>query len=143
MGKRIFKKIYHPYWLWEENQFNMWGVVDDKSAMLKKAIEFTGNHKLYGMYMEKVVRQWKYSCENHLTDANINRRAWVGHAACAMALRCPEDITRKAWSYLTDEQRVLADRKADEAIAIWEELRIKNCGIRENVDGQMLFEWIA
>lgn len=141
MAKKRFKKVYHPYWLWEENQHNMWGEADDKSAMLKKAIEFTGNWKLYGMYMERVAREWHYSCENHLTDQNINRRAWIGHAACAMALKCPEDITRKAWGYLTDEQRVLADRKADEAIAVWEELYIKDKGLREDLDGQMLFEW--
>jgi len=138
---RAFKKIYHPYWLWEENKFNMWGSVDDKSTALHEAIKFTGDHKLYGSYMIKVVEQWKYSCENHLTDQNINRRAWVGHAACAMALSCPEDLTRKAWGYLTDEQRFLADREADSAIELWEELYIKDKGIRENVDGQMLFRW--
>jgi len=119
----------------------MWGSVDDKSTALHEAIKFTGDHKLYGSYMIKVVEQWKYSCENHLTDQNINRRAWVGHAACAMALSCPEDLTRKAWGYLTDEQRFLADREADSAIELWEELYIKDKGIRENVDGQMLFRW--
>lgn len=62
MVKKIFKKVYHPYWLWEENKHNMWGVADDKSAMLQKAIEFTGNWKLYGYYMERVAREWKYSC---------------------------------------------------------------------------------
>lgn len=141
MAKKIFKRIHHPYWLWEEVKFNMWGEADDKSAMLQKAIEFTGDWNLYGSYMERVAMEWKYSCENSLTDYGINRRAWIGHAACALAIRCPEDITRKAWGYLTDEQRVLADRKADEAIALWEELRVKNNGLREDVDGQMLFGW--
>jgi hypothetical protein len=113
-------RIYHPYTLWEEIAANMWGDVDDVRGYLERAIEFTGDHSLYGRYMERVVREWRYSCENALTDLHLNRRAWVGHAACAMALGCPEDITRRAWGYLTDEQRLLANEQAERAIRLWE-----------------------
>ena len=120
MKKHWIKRIYHPYWKWEEVKFNMWGRVDDKQEFLEKAIEFTGNYKLYGKYMMKVVKDWKYSCEHNLSDKSQNRQAWIGHAAAALALQCPEDIVRQAWWHLTDKQREMANKEADKAINYWE-----------------------
>jgi hypothetical protein len=117
----LIERIYHPYSLWEEADTNMWGSVADKEAFLKVAIAFTSNHVLYGKHMEKVVSEWKYSCEHNLSNATQNRKAWIGHAACAYAFNCPEDIVRKAWSFLTDEQRTLANEQADLAIKKWED----------------------
>lgn len=136
---RAFSKVYHPYFLWEEIKFNMWGKVDDKSAYLSKAIEFTGDWDLYGSWMIKVVNDWPISCENSLTDMSMNRRAWIGHAAVAYAIQCPEDIVRLAWGKLTDEQRILANGKADKAIKLWERMYIKDKGLRGFVDQPLLF----
>jgi len=133
-----FERIYHPVWLWEENEHNMWGDVADRADALKKAIEFTGDHKRYGRFMQRVVSEWEYSCENALTDSSLNRKAWVGHAACALALAIPEDITRKAWGLLTDEQRLLANKEADRAIQAWEHDYAKSLGICEDLGEPLL-----
>ena len=55
-------RIYHPVDLWEEVKFNMWGDVSNTRLYLEKAIEFTGNHKLYGFYMQRVINEWKDIC---------------------------------------------------------------------------------
>jgi hypothetical protein len=134
-------RVYHPVHLWEEvTQSNMWGEVEDRKEMLKKAVEFTGDHKLYGSYMFRVIEEWPYSCENALTDRMLNRKAWIGHAACAMAIGCPEDITRKAWGFLTHEQRAMANRQAATAIGKWEENYRKSKGLCPNVARPMLFD---
>lgn len=99
----------------------MWGGVKHKDTYLEMAISFTGNDELYGEWMLHVVRDWKFSCEHNLSNRTQNRRAWIGHAACAYAFRCPEDIVRKAWSYLTEEQQTKANARADDAISKWEE----------------------
>ena len=116
--------VWHPYWTWEEVNHNMWGDVQNKKQWLQKAIEFTGDHLLYGSWMLKVVDCWKYSCEHNLTKTDINKKAWIGHAAVAMAIQCPEDIVREAWGYLSQEQQDLANMKAQEAINYWE---VKQC----------------
>ena len=113
-------RIYHPYWMWEELEHNMWGYVNDKPKFLKAAIEFTGDHKKYGRFMMRVVNEWLYSCEHNLSNKTQNRKAWVGHAAVALALGCPEDIVRSAWSHLTEEQQILANNEASIAIKYWE-----------------------
>lgn len=134
-----FDRVWHPVEDWEEIQFNMWGSVSDRPLTLQAAIEFTGNADLYGDHMDLMVMEWPVSCENALTDYSLNRKAWVGHAACALYMQCPEDITRKAWGYLTDEQRKLANRRAAIAIRNWEEDYAARKGIRINVDQPMLF----
>ena len=132
------KRVWHPIHNWEELESGMWDEVSNKSELLEKAIEFTGDHELYGSYMHRVINEWQISCENALTDSLLNRRAWIGHAACALALRCPEDITRKAWGHLTDEQRVLANRQADRAIKEWEYNYGKCDTLFEDLDGSLL-----
>lgn len=98
----------------------MWGSVSDRKKYLKLAIEFTGDHKKYGRFMLRVANEWKYSCEHNLSNVTQNRKAWIGHAATALAIGCPEDITRQAWSYLSDDQQNKANHKADKAILYWE-----------------------
>lgn len=133
------KRVYHPYWDWEEIKFNMWGTVTDRKKYLKKAIEFTSDHKKYGRFMRKVAEKWPISCENALTDSTINQKAWIGHAAVAMALECPEDITREAWGHLTDEQRYMANKEASRAIEIWKYNYVESNGIYKDMGGEMLF----
>jgi hypothetical protein len=119
--KTSIKRIYHPYWLWEEVEHNMWGYVSDRKKWLQRAIDFTGDHKKYGRFMMRVVNEWKHSCEHNLSHKSQNRRAWVGHAAVALAIQCPEDIVRAAWGCLSEEQQIKANNEADIAIAYWEE----------------------
>ena len=103
------------------------------------AVEFTGNARLYGEWMQRVAREWKNSCENALTDGSLNHRAWIGHAACAFAIGVPEDITRKAWGMLSDRQRKEANAQADTAIQDWWSDRGEDCGILEHMEGSLLF----
>lgn len=131
-------RVYHPFSEWEEVAANMWGEATDAKAMLEQAIAFTADHVLYGNYMLRVIREWPISCENALTDSSLNQKAWVGHAACAMALACPEDITRKAWGYLTDEQRLLANKAAERAIREWADAYAKGRGVLPNLGAPLL-----
>jgi hypothetical protein len=117
----MIKQVYYPYWLWEDYKSGMWRKLERKEedAFFTKAIEFTGNDELYGHWMLEVTKQWPISCENNLTDQSKNQRAWIGHAACSFGFNCPEYITRRAWWELTENQRILANNRADYAISIW------------------------
>jgi len=117
----------------------MWGEVSDRRLYLQRAICFTGNHRLYGRYMKRVTEEWHNSCTNALTDYNLNRRAWIGHAACALALRCPEDITRHAWSFLSNEQQLLANKQADRAIQSWEMRYRQSARVQSTMETPLLF----
>ena len=97
---------------------------EEKKAYLLKAIEFTGDHNLYGAAMLRVIKEWPIVCEQNLTSVGSNRQAWIGHAAACLELGLPEDITTQAWSSLSEEQQDKANTKAEEAILLWEK---KHC----------------
>lgn len=122
------KRIWHRHEKWEEVDAGMWRQVTGKtrSFMLENAIDFTGDHELYGYFMVKVVELWKFSCEHSLSCLCMNRKAWIGHAACCLAIGVPEDITREAWKFLSNRQRKLANFKAEQAIALWEKNNAKD-----------------
>lgn len=126
------KRIYHPYWDWEEVGYNMWGGVADKESYRSVAVDFTGNAKQYGEHMVRVTKEWKKSCEHNLTTLSSNRQAWIGHAACALAFCCPEDIVRSAWRDLTPEQKDAANAVADRAIELWEKNHLEGLCQKED-----------
>jgi hypothetical protein len=125
----MIKRIYHHHEKWEEVEAGMWAATPSqfRKMLVDNAVDFTGDHVLYGSYMLKVIKLWPYSCEHNLTAISTNRRAWVGHAACCMAIGVAEDVTREAWHYLTKKQQDLANGQATIAIKQWEiNHRIKN-----------------
>lgn len=132
------KRVYHPYHAWEEVGAGMWSDVEDRKAWVEKAIAFTSDHKKYGLHMMRVIKEWPISCENALTDPALNKKAWVGHAACAMAIGCPEDVVRQAWGVLSDEQRFLANREAERAIKQWDFDYSKSLGLHHDMEGTLL-----
>jgi hypothetical protein len=117
------KRLYHPYYKWECYKNGMWDKLTkkDELILLPKAISFTSNHVFYGNAMNEVLLQWTYSMENFLSNVNINRKAYIGHAAVSYRLKIPEYITRLAWKELTDKQRLLANKEAEKAIKTWEQ----------------------
>lgn len=133
------ERVYHHWADWEEVKYNMWGTVENRRRWVKAAIDFTGDHKRYGRFMMRVIDEWPISCENALTDPSLNQKAWIGHAACALALECPEDITREAWGRLTDEQQLLANQKAQHAIDAWKMRYAASKGLLPDMGEEMLF----
>tara|TARA_R100001244_G_scaffold105959_1_gene78576 strand:+ start:2309 stop:2752 length:444 start_codon:yes stop_codon:yes gene_type:complete len=116
------KNVYVPYWKWECFKNGMWNKVNikDEIKMLDFAIEFTGDHILYGKAMKDVVFKWENTMENHLTNKSINRRAFLGQCAVFYRHQIPEYIVRKGWKYLTNKQQILADNIAEQTIKEWE-----------------------
>jgi len=137
--RRSYQRIYHPISKWEEIGAGMWDKSKDRKSDLKRAIIFTGNHRLYGKYMMQVVNEWTFSCENSLTNTDINHKAFIGHCAAAKALRLPEDIVRQAWGLLTNEQRQKADMAAERAINWWWDNKGANIKLCKSMGVKMLF----
>lgn len=118
------KKVWHRFDKWECYRHGMWTRAERASspALLRDAIELTGDAVVYGAWMLHVVREWPVTCEHHFTDKSVNHLAHVGHCAAAMAIRCPENITRSAWAMLTDTQRGEANAAARYAVQEWARL---------------------
>lgn len=117
------QRIFHPYEIWEDWINGMWRKESKQYEInkLQEIIEFTSNHILYGIAMIRVINEWPICCENNLSNILINRKAWLGHAACCIERNYPEYLVRQAWQQLTEEQRLLANKEAHKAIKLWEQ----------------------
>jgi hypothetical protein len=115
------KREWHHYKEWECYRHGMWSRVprDQERELILKAVAFTGDAELYGLWMMRAIEVFKVSCAHHLSDASLNKRAYIGHAACALAHGFPEYIVRKAWGLLAQGQRDAANVKASEALLKW------------------------
>jgi len=69
--------------------------------------------------MRDVIKVWKVSTRENLTNGSLNQRAWIGQAACCLALGVPAFITKSAWNGLSLERQRVANRVADQIIETW------------------------
>lgn len=137
----MMKRVYHPYWLWEDYKNGMWNKIpkSEEDEILNLAIQFTSNYKEYGSAMIEVVECWPYTMEHNLTNPSINYKAFIGHCACCYKFGWPEYLVRLAWRELTTNQQNLANNEADRAYKYWNKKQGKR--VQQNMGEPMLFEW--
>lgn len=115
------KQVYHSYLFWEDFKNGMWRkeTKEYEDRELPNVVLFTADTLAYGTAMIRVIKEWKIACEHNLTNRAINRRAWIGHAACCLERGYPEYMVRMAWMQITEQQRIEANLMADSAIQKW------------------------
>ena len=130
------QRIFHHFSLWEDFHAGMYDEnKDGRQERVRKAAHILGTPDICRVAMEKVVSEWKISTEYNLSNAEINRKAWLGQAACSCYGGVHEDETREAWGIMTEAQRIEANKIAAEIIRKW--LRERE---REEMPQMMLFD---
>lgn len=114
------RRVYRPYWEWEDHRAGLYGTPSDVDAETRAARELLADPGRLEPAMRAVVTTWAQSAEHQLSNLEQNRRAWVGQAACRYAVNATSFATRTAWGQLTDAQRVVANACADRVIHDWE-----------------------
>jgi hypothetical protein len=69
--------------------------------------------------MSSMLSAWPVAAAVNLTNTGLNRRAWVGQAACCFQVGSTAAETKRAWWQLSESQRTAANACADEVIALW------------------------
>ena len=114
------KRIFHHYNKWEDFHHGMYNEdKTDRKTRVNKAASVLGTPSICEKAMRMVVEQWTIATEFNLSNAEINRRAWLGQAACSSYVGVHEDETREAWGLLTIEQRTTANAIATRIIREW------------------------
>ena len=114
------KRIFHHFKYWEDFLHGMYN--EDRNgrpARVQKAVSVLGVPETCEQAMQRVVEEWPIATEYNLSNAEINRRAWLGQAACSIWADVHEDETREAWGILTAEQRQMANAIATRIIKAW------------------------
>ena len=114
------ERIFHHYTKWEDFHAGMYDECrDGRKERVQKAAHILGTPSICRKAMEKVVSEWKIATEYNLSNAEINRKAWLGQAACSCYAGIHEDETREAWGIMTESQRTEANRIAASIIRKW------------------------
>lgn len=114
------ERIFHHYNKWEDYHAGMYDESrDGRKERVLNAAHILGTPGICRKAMEKVVSEWLIATEYNLSNAEINRKAWLGQAACSCYAGIHEDETREAWGIMTEAQRVEANRIAANIIENW------------------------
>lgn len=114
-------RIFHTYDKWECYKAGFYK--NKKEGMTKDACEhayakFLSDDKLFSEILDKVISEWKYSCEHYLTNKAMNRIAWLGQASMCYATGVPS-IFCGGFNLLTKEQQLNANKIAWAALNKW------------------------
>jgi len=114
-------RIFHTYDKWECHKAGFYATTKD--GMNKAECEAAMRDLLadlpeFKKALRAVITKWKHSCEHYLTNAAMNRIAWLGQAAACYALGIPA-VYRGGFYLLTSEQQEAANAAALAALNKW------------------------
>lgn len=114
------QRIFYHFSLWEDFLAGMYDESKDgRKERVHKAAYILGTPDICREAMEKVIAEWQIATEYNLSNAEINRKAWLGQAACSCYAGIHEDETREAWGIMTEAQRIEANKIAAQIIKRW------------------------
>lgn len=114
-------RIFHTYDKWECHKAGFYA--SRKEGMTAEQCEvayseFLSNDNLFRETLEKIITEWKYSCEHYLTNKSMNRIAWLGQASMCYATGVPSKFC-SGFNLLTDDQKNKANETALEYLNKW------------------------
>lgn len=120
------KRLYHHWERWECYKAGFYNTsppdgIDNDSALLMYAY-FLADIDRFKTATKKVFDEWPNSCEQFLTNQNINRIAWIGQSSMCIETGIPSKY-RGGFRLLTDKQQHDANNAAEEMLTQWIESR--------------------
>ena len=115
------KQIYHRYEVWEDHKHGFYNNLSgsEKEGKIQLVIEMFSDASKTREMMNRVVNEWKFSCEHNLTNNGLNKIAYIGQSACCLYGEIPATITMEAWSLLPKDIQDRSDMIAQKAINQW------------------------
>ena len=121
MTKQL-KRIFHTWDKWECYKAGFYETVTPNKLSKKQAEEkyadFLSDCDLFARVLEKIIVEWPFSCEQYLTNENMNRIAWLGQAAMVYHTGIPSCF-RSGYNLLSKQQQLKADLVAYTYLNKW------------------------
>ena len=107
-------RIFHTFDQWECHKAGFYA--SSKEGMSKTGCEeayrdFLGDITGFEAALERVIVEWEKSCEHYLTNALMNRIAWLGQASMCIATGVPSKFCG-GFSLLSEEKQSKANDTA-------------------------------
>lgn len=114
-------RIFHTHDKWECHKAGFYNTTFegiDKDKCLQAYADFLSNNKRFSDALNAVINEWKFSCEHYLTNASMNRIAWLGQASMCYATGVPSKFCG-GYNLLSTKQQEKADRIALRYLNKW------------------------
>lgn len=115
---RQFHQVFHNHALWEDWKHGLYKLNrSPDQAVLSKNLLASPDFKKSCLL---VISDWKHSTEQNLTNLSLNRRAWLGQAACCLNHGASFIETIEGWNMLNPMEQLIANRTATDCIRQFE-----------------------
>jgi len=114
-------RIFHTYDKWECHKAGFYKSNKDgwtKEQCEEEFIKILSDQNLFSEILNKLIHEWKYSCEHYLTNKSMNRIAWLGQAAVCYHSGVPSKFSN-AWFDIDKETRNKANKTALKYLNKW------------------------
>ena len=115
-------RMFHTFDKWECNKAGFYeskppkGMAAEDCKLVYK--ELLSNIPEFESALQRVITEWKHSCEHYLTNTAMNRIAWLGQAALCISKGIPSEF-RGGFVYLTEDQQNEANKAALRHLNKW------------------------
>jgi len=114
-------RIFHTFDKWECHKAGFYASKKDgwtNEQCEAEYIRILTNIPEFESLLQRVITEWKNSCEHYLTNKAMNRLAWLGQASICLGFGIPSSYSQ-AWFKLTKEQQDNANLIALEYLNKW------------------------
>lgn len=114
-------RVFHTYDKWECHKAGFYATTKDgmSKADCESAMrDLLADVPRFKKALAGVISEWPNSCEHYLTNAAMNRIAWLGQAASCYAIGIPA-VYRGGFYLLTEHQQAAANKAALQALNKW------------------------
>jgi len=127
-------RIYHHWELWECYKAGFYSTTPPAGMTKDKCVnaycKFLADLPRFEKALNKVLIEWPNSCDQFLSNENINRVAWLGQSSMCIDSGISSNF-RAGFKLLTPKQQRLANLMAEKYLKIW----LKKKGDNEKSDG--------
>lgn len=136
-------RIYHTWEKWECFPAGFYESKAPGGMTAREAnqayADFLRDPARFEKALERVVTQWKNSCEHYLSNEKMNRVAWLGQASMCIETRVPE-CYRGGFNLLTPTEQDSANKIALKWLNVWlasrgePEVNMEGAGVNAKAD---------
>lgn len=116
------KRIYHTWDKWECYPAGFYENDPPEGMTARQATEayavFLRDSERFGAALQRVITEWKNSCEHYLTNERMNRIAWLGQASMCIATGVPHTF-RSGFNMLSESEKQRANELALRYLNQW------------------------
>lgn len=114
-------RIFHTYDKWECHKAGFYQSTKQGWTHEQCEEEFKrilSDQELFSEILNRLIVEWKYSCEHYLTNKSMNRIAWLGQASVCFHSGVPGRYS-SAWFDIDEETREKANQTALKYLNKW------------------------